>query len=44
MPKIQDSFKIFFFFEKEFEGIMPLKSPLIPKKKRGYETLTLKNG
>jgi hypothetical protein len=30
------------FFEKEFEGIMPLEITVDTKRKKGYETLTLR--
>jgi hypothetical protein len=40
MPK-NGFYQDILFFEKEFEGIMPLEIQSIPKKKRGNETLYL---
>jgi hypothetical protein len=39
--KILAFIKTFFFFEKEFDGIMPLKLRLIPKEKKGVMKLYL---
>jgi hypothetical protein len=41
MPKNTGFYQDILFFEKEFEGIMPLEITVDTKRKKGYETLYL---